>query len=159
MSKKKSKTPSNTIAQNKKARHDYHLSDNVEAGLVLEGWEVKAMRAGKCQIVDSYVFFKNGEAWLLGTQIDPLQTTSTHVVANPTRYRKLLLHHNELSKLITAVEQKGRTCICTSLYWKGHLVKANLALGTGKKDHDKRQDQKEKDWNREKNRALRTNNR
>ncbi len=159
MSKKKPKQSSNTIAQNKKARHDYHLSDNIEAGIALEGWEVKALRVGNVQIVDSYVHFKNGEAWLLNVQITPLNTTSTHVVAEPTRYRKLLLHKRELEKLVMAVEQKGKACICTALYWKNHLVKADLALGTGKKDHDKRQSEKEKDWNREKQRALRVDNR
>ena len=126
---------------------------------MLQGWEVKAIRAGNIQIVDSYVHFKNGEAWLLNVQITPLNTTSTHVIAEPTRYRKLLLNKRELDKLIVGVEQKGKTCICNSLYWKGHLVKADIALGTGKKDHDKRQSEKEKDWNLEKQRALRVSNR
>jgi SsrA-binding protein len=159
MSKKKSKSPSNTIAQNKKARHDYHLSDNIEAGIVLDGWEVKAIRAGSGQIVDSYVIFKNNEAYLLGSFISPVNTTSTHVLPDPTRTRKLLLNRRELDRLMNAVEQKGRACICTSLYWKNHLVKAEIALGVGKKDHDKRQSEKEKDWNREKQRTLRTDNR
>jgi SsrA-binding protein len=159
MSKKKPKAASNTIAQNKKARHDYHLSDNVEAGVELQGWEVKALRAGTGQIVDSFVIFKNDEAFLLGSTITPLKTTSTHVVADPNRTRKLLLHRRELDKLKIAVVQKGRSCICTSLYWKNHLVKAEIALGVGKKEHDKRQTEKEKDWNREKQRTLQTDNR
>jgi SsrA-binding protein len=115
---KKPKTSSNIIAQNKRARHDYSLSDKYEAGLVLTGWEVKSLRAGKGQLVDSYVFLKDGEAWLLGAHIEPLQTASTHVVAEPTRYRKLLLNERELGKLFAATQQEGYTCVALSLYWK-----------------------------------------
>jgi SsrA-binding protein len=154
MSKKKSKPSSNLIAANKKARHDYHLSDTFEAGLALQGWEVKSLRAGKAQLVDSYVTFMNGEAWLLGALISPLQTVSTHFVVDPQRTRKLLLKKPELVRLIQATQQKGYTCVCTKLYWKQHLVKAEIALATGKKLHDKRAAEKERDWNREKQRVM-----
>lgn len=148
------KSSSNTIAQNKKARFDYHLSDKFEAGITLQGWEVKSLREGKAQIIDSYVFFKNGEAWLLNAQITPLNTVSTHFVVEPTRPRKLLLHAKEIAKLQQAVEQKDYTCVCTALYWKGHLVKCEIALAKGKKLHDKRETEKQRDWNREKQRLF-----
>ncbi|MBR9909685.1 MAG: SsrA-binding protein SmpB [Gammaproteobacteria bacterium] len=156
MSKQKSKKSSSggTIAQNKKARFDYHLTDKFEAGIALNGWEVKSLREGKVQIVDSYVFFKNGEAWLLNAQITPLSTVSTHFVVEPTRQRKLLLHSKEIAKLQQAVEQKDYTCVCTALYWKGHLVKCEIALAKGKKMHDKRETEKQRDWNREKQRLF-----
>jgi SsrA-binding protein len=145
----------NTIAQNKKARFDFELEEKFEAGLMLQGWEVKSLRAGKGQITDSYVLLKNGEAWLIGAQIVPLQTVSTHYVTDPTRTRKLLLKQRELDKLIGATQQKGYTCVALSLYWKGHLVKAEIALAKGKQLHDKRQTEKERDWNREKQRVVR----
>ena len=157
MSKKKHKTPDNVIAQNKRARFDYQLLETFEAGVALLGWEVKALRMGKAQLTDSYVLMKDGEAWLLGAQITPLDTASTHVVADPTRTRKLLLNKKELAKLQAAVTQKGQTCVCTQLYWKGHLVKARIALAEGKKAHDKRDSQKDKDWNRQKQRIIRDN--
>ncbi len=156
---KKPKTTDNTIAQNKRARFDYHLSDPIEAGLVLHGWEVKSLREGKGQLTDSYVMFKDGEAWLLGAQIQPLNTASTHVIADPTRTRKLLLSRRELSKLQIAVEQKGFTVVATALYWKRHLVKCKIALAKGKQSHDKRATEKERDWNREKRRVLSHSNR
>ena len=152
------KTSSNIIAQNKRARHDYSLSDKYEAGLVLTGWEVKSLRAGKGQLVDSYVFLKDGEAWLLGAHIEPLQTASTHVVAEPTRYRKLLLNERELGKLFAATQQEGYTCVALSLYWKKHLIKCEIALGKGKKDHDKRHSEKDRDWDRQKQRIARQHN-
>jgi SsrA-binding protein len=155
---KKPKTSSNIIAQNKRARHDYSLSDKYEAGLVLTGWEVKCLRAGKGQLVDSYVFLKDGEAWLLGAHIEPLQTASTHVVAEPTRYRKLLLNERELGKLFAATQQEGYTCVALSLYWKKHLIKCEIALGKGKKDHDKRHSEKDRDWDRQKQRIARQHN-
>ena len=155
MSKKKSKKPSGTtIALNKKARFDYHLTDRFEAGIALNGWEVKSLREGKVQIVDSYVFFKNGEAWLLNAHITPLATVSTHFVIEPTRQRKLLLHSKEIAKLQQAVEQKDYTAVCTALYWKGHIVKCEIALAKGKKLHDKRETEKQRDWNREKQRLF-----
>jgi SsrA-binding protein len=145
----------NTIALNKKARYEYHLDEKIEAGIALQGWEVKSLRAGKAQITDSYVLLKNGEAWLIGALITPLDTVSTHYVADPTRTRKLLLSRRQIDHLIGATQQKGYTCICTALYWKGHLVKAEIALARGKKLHDKRETEKERDWNREKQRVVR----
>ena len=155
---KKPKTTSNIIAQNKRARHDYSLSDKYESGLVLTGWEVKSLRAGKGQLVDSYVFLRDGEAWLLGAHIEPLQTASTHVIAEPMRYRKLLLNERELGKLFAATQQEGYTCVALSLYWKKHLIKCEIALGKGKKDHDKRHSEKDRDWDRQKQRIARQHN-
>ena len=160
MSDKKDSKPSpKTIAQNKRAKFDYFLEDKFEAGVVLEGWEVKALRAGKAQLTDSYVIFKDGEAWLLGSQITPLQTVSTHVVADPQRTRKLLLSRKEIDKIAGASEQKGYTVLCTKLYWKKHMVKAEIALGKGKANRDKRDTIKEREWNIQKQRVLRVNNR
>lgn len=152
--KGKSKVSSNTIAQNKKARFDYFLVEKFEAGIVLQGWEVKSLRAGKAQLTDSYVFFKNGEAFLLNTQIQALPTASTHFVCEPTRYRKLLLHGKEIDKLASYSQQKGYTVVATALYWKRHMVKCEVCIAKGKQQHDKRQTEKERDWNREKQRAL-----
>ncbi|MDJ0878386.1 MAG: SsrA-binding protein SmpB [Halieaceae bacterium] len=157
MSKKKPKVADNTIALNKRARFDYHIDETFEAGLALTGWEVKSLRAGKVQITDTYVLIRNGEAFLVGASITPLDTVSTHFVADPTRTRKLLLHKKELAKLVAATQQKGMTCVCTALYWKGHLVKAKIGLARGKQSHDKRQDQRDRDWNRQKQRVLRDN--
>ena len=157
MAKKKHKKPSNVIAQNKRASFDYHLLDTFEAGVALSGWEVKSLRMGKADLADSYVIMKNGEAFLLGAHITPLDTVSTHYVTDPTRTRKLLLHKKELAKILVALSQKGQTCVCTQLYWKGHLVKARIALASGKKAHDKRGSEKDKDWNRQKARIVRDN--
>lgn len=157
MSKKKPKSNSNNIAQNKRARHDYLLETKFEAGLVLHGWEVKSLREGKAQITDTYVLIKDGEAFLIGASIVPLATASTHFVTDPTRTRKLLLHQKELATIMTATQQKGMTCVCTALYWKQHLVKAEIALAKGKQDHDKRQTEKDKDWDRQKQRVVRDN--
>ena len=147
---KRNKTSDNTIAQNKRARFDYHLLESFEAGVSLAGWEVKALRAGKAELTDSYVLMKDGEAFLLGANISPLETVSTHLVTDPTRTRKLLLHKKELAKINAGVTQKGQTCVCTTLYWKGHLVKARIELAQGKKQHDKRESQKDRDWQRQK---------
>lgn len=155
---KKPKKLSNTIAQNKKARFDYHFEETIEAGVQLQGWEVKSLREGKVQLTDSYVLFKGGEAWLLGAQIQPLATVSTHYVADPTRTRKLLMNGKEISRLLTATEQKGYTVVATDLYWKGHLVKCKVALAKGKQAHDKRATEKERDWNREKRRIMKAHN-
>ena len=152
--KAKGKSGSGTIVQNKKARFDYFIEDNYEAGIVLEGWEVKSLRAGKAQLVDSYVIIKNGEAWLLGAHITPLLSASTHVNPDPTRSRKLLLHRYELSKLIGAIEQKGYTLIALSMYWSKGKVKVDIGLAKGKQSHDKRAVQKDRDWAREKQRIL-----
>lgn len=158
MSKNKSKNTSGTIAQNKKARHDYTLTDKFEAGIELRGWEVKSLRQGKIQITDTYVILKDGEAFLLGCNITPLLSASTHYVTDPTRTRKLLLHAKELSKLQEAVQQKGYTCVCTALYWKKHLIKAEICLAKGKQDHDKRETEKNRDWERQKMRIVRDHN-
>ena len=155
MTKKKPKPSSNTIALNKKARHDYFIEEKFEAGIALKGWEVKSLRAGRINLTDTYVMVKDREAWLLGTNITPLNTVSTHYVIEPTRSRKLLLNYRELKKLDDAIKQKGRTCVCTALYWKGHLVKCEIALAKGKAAYDKRMDLKERDWDRQKQRILR----
>ena len=154
---KRKKSSDNTIAQNKRARFDYHLLDSFEAGLSLAGWEVKALRAGKAQLTDSYVLMKGGEAYLLGATITPLDTVSTHFVTDPTRTRKLLLHKKELAQINAAVTQKGQTCVGSALYWKGHLVKARIDLAQGKKLHDKRESEKARDWQRQKARIVRDN--
>ena len=145
---------SSTIITNKKARHDFFIEDRFEAGLVLEGWEVKSLRAGRVQIVDSYVFIKEGEAWVTNILITPLQTASTHIHPHANRLRKLLLHRLELDRLIGAVERKGYTLLALSLYWKHGRVKAEIGLAKGKQEHDKRANDKERDWKREKQRIL-----
>ncbi|MFN2309163.1 MAG: SsrA-binding protein SmpB [Gammaproteobacteria bacterium] len=152
--KKTSQTGGSTIALNKKARHDFQIEDRFEAGLVLEGWEVKSLRAGKTQLVDSYVIIKNSEAWLLGCLITPLLAASTHIHPEATRTRKLLLHRDELNKLIGAVERKGYTLIPLAMYWKHGLAKLEIGLAKGKKEHDKRATEKDRDWQREKQRIL-----
>lgn len=145
-----------TIALNRKARHEYSLEEFFEAGIALQGWEVKSLRAGRAQLDQSYVIVKNGEAWLLGGSITPLSTTSTHIIADPQRTRKLLLHAHELSKLIGSVERKGYTLIPLKLYWKGNRVKLEIALAKGKKSHDKRATEKERDWQRDKQRIMKS---
>ncbi|MCX2840613.1 SsrA-binding protein SmpB [Microbulbifer thermotolerans] len=159
MAKKKKAQASSTIALNKKARHDYFTEEKIEAGLELQGWEVKSCREGKAQLTDSYVIFKNGEAWLLGARIQPLPSASTHYVTEPDRTRRLLLNKRELAKLIAATEQKGYTVVATALYWKKHLIKCEIALAKGKAKHDKRETEKARDWNREKQRLMRRDNR
>lgn len=157
MAKKKHKTPDNVIARNKRASFDYQLLETFEAGIALTGWEVKSLRAGKVQLTDSYVLMKDGEAWLLGAQITPLETASTHFVTDPIRTRKLLLHKKELAKILSAIQAKGLACVCTQLYWKGHLVKARIAIAQGKKAHDKRETERDRDWGRQKQRIMREN--
>jgi SsrA-binding protein len=152
MNKSSSKNGAATIALNKRASHDYLLEERFEAGLVLEGWEVKSLRAGKAQLVDSYVLVRNGEAWLLGANFSPLASASTHVIADPQRTRKLLLNHRELVRIMTATQQKGYACVATKLYWKGSRAKCEIALGRGKKLHDKRATLKDREWGREKER-------
>lgn len=156
---KKPQANSGTIALNKKAKHDYFVEDRFEAGVALTGWEVKSLRAGKAQLVDSYILLKDGEAFLFGAHIAPLKTASTHVIADPTRTRKLLLKARELDKILTGVDQKGASCVPLALYWKKHLVKCEIALVRGKKDFDKRETEKQRDWNREKQRIVREANR
>jgi SsrA-binding protein len=147
------------IAVNKRARFDYHIDEHFEAGLVLEGWEVKSLRDGRINFGESYALLKDGEAWLFGAQITPLISASTHVVADKMRNRKLLLHKVELDRLIGAVERKGYTVIPLKLYWKGNRVKVDLGLAKGKKLHDKRETEKERDWQRDKARILSERNR
>lgn len=154
MSTKKKADGSNTIAANKKARHDYFIEDRFEAGLVLEGWEVKSLRAGRANLTESYVIVKDGEAWLLGANITPLPTASTHIHPDPTRTRKLLLHREELDKLIGAVERKGYTLIALNLFWKRGLAKVDVGLARGKKQHDKRAAEKDREWERDKQRLM-----
>jgi len=158
MGKKKTKKGdnSNTIILNKKARHDYLLEDRFEAGLSLEGWEVKSLRAGQVQIRDSYVMIQDSEAYLFGAVISPLQTASTHITPNPQRHRKLLLHRQELNRLVGAVERKGYSLIPTAMYWKKGRAKVEIALAKGKKLHDKRATEKNRDWQREKSRIIKS---
>jgi len=156
MSKKGDEKPgTSTIALNKRARFDYFIEDRFEAGLVLEGWEVKSLRASKAQITESYVVIKNTEAWLLGAHVAPLNTASTHIHPDPTRTRKLLLNRTELDHLIGAVERKGYTLIPLALYWKKGRAKLEIGLAKGKKAHDKRASEKDRDWQRQKDRLLR----
>ncbi len=144
----------NVIAVNRKARHDYFIEETLEAGLSLEGWEVKSLRAGKAQITETYVHLKNGEAFLIGANFTPLISASTHIKANPTRTRKLLLHRRELDRLVGAVERKGFTLVALDLHWHKGNVKLNLGLAKGKKQHDKRAASKDRDWERQKARIL-----
>ena len=155
MSKKKSKKPAgNVIAVNRKARHDYFIEDTFEAGLSLEGWEVKCLREGRAQIAEAYVNLRKGEAWLVGAHFSPLTTTSTHIRADPTRSRKLLLHRGELDRLTGAVERKGFALIPLNLHWHKGRAKLDVGLAKGKKQHDKRADKKDQDWQRQKARIL-----
>jgi SsrA-binding protein len=155
MSKNKKKTSSsNTIALNKQARHNFFIEDRFEAGIALQGWEVKSLRAGRIQIVDAHVFLKNGEAFISNLLITPLITASTHIHPEATRVRKLLLHRSEINKLIGAVERKGYTMVPTALYWKHGRVKAEIGLAKGKQQHDKRAAEKDRDWKRDKQRIM-----
>ena len=155
MSRKSGKKPfAKVIAVNRKARHDYFIEDSFEAGLSLEGWEAKCLRAGRAQLTESYVHVKNGEAWLLGAHFSPLPTASTHVDADPTRTRKLLLHRNELDRLVGAVERKGYTLVPLDLNWSKGRGKLQVGLAKGKKQHEKRAASKERDWQRQKARIL-----
>ena len=144
------------IARNKRAAHDYALEERFEAGLVLEGWEVKSLRAGKAQMVDSYVLLKDGEAYLFGAHIAPLASASSHVSPDPARTRKLLLHARELGRLFTATQARGYACIATALYWKNNRVKCEIALGKGRKRHDKRAALKDREWARQRERLLKS---
>lgn len=149
------KTAQHLIAENRKARFDYFIEDRYEAGLALQGWEVKAMRAGRAQLKEAYVYLRNGEAFLIGAHISPLASASTHVVADPVRTRKLLLNRSELSHLLGAVERKGYTLVPLELYWKNGRAKVQVGLAKGKKQHDKRATEKDRDWQRDKARLLR----
>lgn len=152
----KHKAPERKIADNRKARHDYFIEQRYEAGLALEGWEVKSLRAGRAQLKESYVVIKHGEAWLVGAHFSPLKSTSTHVDPDPVRSRKLLLHRRELNKLQAAVSQKGYTVVALDLHWHKNRVKLEVALAKGKHQYDKRESAKQRDWQREKARILKS---
>lgn len=155
MSKGKKKSDGgSTIVLNKKASHDYFIEQRIEAGIALEGWEVKSLRAGRGQIKESYVKILHAEAFLIGAHISPLPTASTHVNPDPTRTRKLLLKRSELNKLIGQTERAGYTLVPTAMYWKRGRAKLEIGLAKGKKLHDKRSTEKDKDWQREKERLF-----
>jgi len=156
---KDSESGGGTIALNRRARHDYHLDDRFEAGLALQGWELKAIRAGRANIGEAYAVVKGAEMFLFGAQITPLISASTHVIADDRRTRKLLLHRREIDRLIGRVERDGYTLVPTAMYWKRNKVKLELALAKGKQEHDKRDTARDRDWAREKQRTLRRHNR
>jgi SsrA-binding protein len=157
MSSKKTKNSSeNVIAVNRKARHDYFIEKTFEAGLALEGWEVKSMRDGRAQLAEAYVNLRKGEAWLVGAHFSPLSTASTHIKTDPTRARKLLLHRHELDRLIGAVERKGYALVPLKLHWQKGRAKLDVGLAKGKKQHDKRAADKDRDWQRQKERILKS---
>lgn len=160
MSKKTdSKHSGSTIALNKRARHEYQLGERVEAGVALQGWELKSLRQGRIAMGEAYALVKGGEIFLFGAQVSPLISASTHVVADDRRTRKLLLHRREIDHLIGAVEREGFALIPTAMYWKGNKVKVELALARGKQAHDKRAALKDRDWQRDKQRVMRRHNR
>ena len=144
-----------SIAENKKAFHDYFIEERIEAGIALEGWEVKAIRAGRAQIKEAYVVLKGGEVFLIGAHMSPLTTASTHVKTDPVRTRKLLLHRKEIAKLIGKVERAGYALVPLDLHYKKGRIKLEIGLAKGKKQYDKREAEKNKDWNREKARLMR----
>src|SRR5580692_13013158 len=142
------------IAENRRARFDYFIEERLEAGLALQGWEVKAMRAGRAQLAEAYVYLRAGEAFLIGAHLSPLRSTSTHVTADPVRTRKLLLRRSELQSLIGSVERRGYTLVPLELYWKAGRAKLTVGLAKGKKQHDKRHTEKDRDWQRDKGRIM-----
>jgi len=145
-----------SIAQNKKAFHDYFVEEKYEAGIALEGWEVKAIRAGRAQLKEAYVMLRNGEPYLIGAHVSPLATASTHVSPDPTRTRKLLLHAEEIKRLIGKVERAGYTLVPLDMHFANGRIKLELGLARGKKQHDKREAERDREWQREKQRLLRT---
>jgi SsrA-binding protein len=155
MAKTAQKDGSALIAENRRARHDYFIEERLEAGIALTGWEVKALRAGRAQLAESYVVVSHGEVFLVGAHITPLVSASTHVIATPTRQRKLLLNRAEIDRLVGAVERAGYTLVPLELYWKSGRAKLRIGLAKGKKQHDKRATEKERDWQRDKARLLR----
>ncbi|HVF35358.1 MAG TPA: SsrA-binding protein SmpB [Candidatus Saccharimonadia bacterium] len=157
-SKKNKGDGGGTIALHKRAKHEYHIDERFEAGIALEGWEVKSLREGKAQISESYAIVKNGEIFLFGSQIVPLLAASTHVVPEARRTRKLLLHRKEIDRLVGAVERKGYTLVPLALYWKNNRAKCEIGLARGKQEHDKRSDEKDRDWQRDKQRVMRERN-
>lgn len=146
----------NQIASNKKAYHDFFIEEHFEAGIALQGWEVKSLRAGRVQLKESYVLIREGEAFLFGCHLSPLSSASTHIHADPTRTRKLLLHRDELNRLIGAVERKGYTLVPLAMYWKHGRAKLEVGLAKGKKAYDKRAVEKDRDWQRAKQRLMRS---
>ena len=152
--KKEAAQSGGTITLNKKVKHDFFIEDKFEAGIALEGWEVKSLRAGRVQMRDSYVLIKNGEAFLIGTLITPLNTASTHIHPDADRTRKLLLNRHELNKLIGAVERQGYTVVPIAMYWSKNLVKVEIGLAKGKKEHDKRDTERDREWARDKQRIM-----
>jgi SsrA-binding protein len=156
---KKHKGSPNTIALNKKARFEFFIEENVEAGIALEGWEVKSLREGRAQITESYVLLRDGEAYLFGCHITPLNTASTHIHPDPTRTRKLLMHRREIDRLIGMVDRKGYTLVPLSLYWSKGRAKLDVGLAKGKKMHDKRDNEKDRDWERQKSRIMKASKR
>ena len=147
-------TGKKAIAVNKRARFEYHIEERLEAGIALEGWEVKALRAGRVQFGDSYILLKDNEAFLFGCLINPLPTASTHITPDPTRTRRLLLHRREINRLTGLVDRKGQTVVPTSMYFTKGRVKVEIGIATGKKQHDKRKAQKDRDWERQKARIM-----
>ena len=156
MAKSKAK-PENSIARNKKAWHDYFIEEEFEAGLALQGWEVKSLREGGAQLKEGYVIIREGELYLFGAHFSPLASASTHISPDPTRSRKLLLHASEIGKLIGGVEPKGYTLVPLSLYWKKGRAKVKIALAKGRKQHDKRASIRKREWDREQHRVLKMN--
>jgi len=151
----KAESTNRLIAENRKARFDYFIEDRYEAGIMLQGWEVKSLRAGRAQLTEAYVYMREGEAFLYGAHMPPLRSASSHVVADPTRTRKLLLNRAELARLVGAVERKGYTLVPLELYWKAGRAKLQIGLAKGKKQHDKRAVEKDRDWQRDKARIAR----
>ncbi len=144
-----------SIVENRRARHDYHIEETFEAGMVLSGWEIKAIRAGQVQLTDGYVLIRDGELYLIGCRINALRSASTHVLPEPDRTKKLLMKKDEIRRLVGKVEQRGFTLVPLDLHYKGGRVKATIALAKGKAQHDKRESEKQRDWEREKRRLMR----
>ncbi|WP_119393435.1 SsrA-binding protein SmpB [Salinibius halmophilus] len=153
MAKKKKLSPGN-IAQNRRATFDFAIDERIEAGLSLQGWEVKSLRQGKVQLHDAYVIFQNGEAYLVGCEVTPLNTASTHVICEPGRAKKLLMHGRELDRCERAANQDGYTVVALNLHWKGPYIKCEIGIGKGKKAHDKRETMKDRDWKKQKSRIM-----
>ena len=148
----------NIIVKNKNAARNYHLTDSYQAGIVLEGWEVKGLRDGRLDVKDCYVTLKNREAWIIGLKIDPPGSLK-HEDIDPTRSRKLLLNRREINSIEESISQRGLTCVLTKIYWKENKIKCDVAIGKGKKSYDQREDVKQRDWDREKHRILKNSSR
>lgn len=157
--KKAESTSQGTIILNRKAKFDYYIEDRFEAGVALQGWEVKSLRANKVNLTDSYVLLKGGEAFLFGALITPLPTVSTHIIPDPLRTRKLLLNKTEIAKIGQSIQREGYTAIATAMYWKNNHVKVEIGIAKGKQEHDKRDTSKEREWQREKSRVMKKKDR